>query len=165
MRVRTEAVLTYRTVMTRILWKTLASGLLAFSIIVPSCGRERKPAEKPSARVASISIYYMGWNIETFSSQSCSDLVPTSAHIEIRDSNRKREFVAAIRSAELVEEVGYDGIDTRICCVLQDSSGSIVTKVSFSYTSLMQVDAKVYKTDQKLFLLVLGYLPKDYLKT
>jgi hypothetical protein len=140
-------------------------GFTIFCLAGFSCSRKEQVPMLSKPVVSQIAIYYVNWNIDAFKGMTCDDLVSSPSHVEIRDSAQVREFVSALKGVMLVEEVGYKSLDVRVCCILEDSAGNPLVSVSFSPTSQMQIDQKVYKTDPKLFQLVLGYLPKDYLKT
>ena len=80
--------------------------------------------------------------------------------VRVSDDPDERPGHTCARSDEMTD---FDGLDVRICCMLEDSTGNVIMAVSFSRTSMMQVDGKVYNTDERLFRLVLRYLPSDYL--
>jgi len=115
------------------------------------------------SNVSKISIYFVEWSLTTFSRMSCDDLESSQAPIVITETCEIQAFVNALKNADLTEQRDFDGLDVRICCVLEDKSGNVVAKVSFSPTSLMQIDGNIYNTDKSLFQLVLSHLPPGYL--
>jgi len=123
-----------------------------------SCGQRDK-----ISNVSRIAIYFTSWGIDTYADITCEDLKSKQTPLVISDPGKIREFTTVLDSAKLEERTEYDGLDVRICCMLEDSTGNVIAEVSFSETSLMQIDGKIYDTDERLLSLVLSYLPADYL--
>lgn len=142
-------------------FEKLARLVLLMTLIVGlSCG----PSERPTG-VQKISVYFVEWSVTTFKAMTCDDLNVGGPDTVIVKPDRIGAFVTALREAKLKEMPDYHGLDVRICCVLEDASGAEISRVSFSRTSQMQIDDKVYETDKSLFRVVLSFLPPDYLET
>jgi len=144
------------------IYSVLKSCMILSLCTVLSIGISCSQRDKLS-NVSRIAIYYHGWNVLTYAQMTCEDLKARHNPIVISDPDKIREFVKVLESAKLEERTEYDGLDVRICCMLEDSTGNVIVEVSFSETSLMQIDGKIYNTDERLFSLVLRYLPADYL--
>jgi len=110
-----------------------------------------------------ITIYFIDWDLTTYTRMSCDDLKSGQTSVVLSVPRQIQEFVAVYESMTLDEQTDFDGLDVRICCVIEDNAGTVMAEVSFSPTSMMQVDDKVYNTDESLFQLVLSHLPSDYL--
>jgi len=134
--------------------------LCAILAMGTSCGQKNR-----ISNVSKISIYFVDWSLTTYTRLSCDDLKSARTPIVISEPYQIEEFVTAFESARLDEKSEFDGLDVRICCVLEDSAGSLIAEISFSPTSMMQVDDKVYTTDESLFQHVLSHLPQGYLET
>lgn len=125
-----------------------------------SCGPSNRLAD-----VSKVSVYSTEWSLTTIKTMTCDDLKVEGPDTIIVEADRVGEFATALREAKLKEMPDYHDLDVRICCVLEDASGAEIIRVSFSPTSQMQIDDKVYETDQALFRVVLSFLPPKYLAT
>jgi len=122
-----------------------------------SCGQKDRLSQ-----ASIITIYFVDWDLLTYTRMSCDDLRSAQTSIVISEPRQIQEFVAAYENATFDEQADFDGLDVRICCILADGAGNVIAEVSFSPTSMMQVDDKIYNTDAPLFQLVLSHLPSDY---
>jgi len=138
-------------------WNILILGLCTFLVVGLSCGQKDR-----LLHVSRITIYFADWDLLTYSRMTCDDLKSDRTPTLISEPRQIQEFVAAYENATFEEQADFDGLDVRICCILADGAGNVIAEVSFSPTSMMQVDDKIYNTDAPLFQLVLSHLPSDY---
>lgn len=135
------------------------------AILLFLLGVNCKQSKNNIDNVSKIIIYYVEWSLTTFAPLSCDDLVTPERSVTLSETAQITEFLSTLANASLHELPEKDYVNTRVCCRIYDSNDNVVKTISFGSTTLMQINEKVYNTDQDLFKLVLSYLPQDYLNT
>lgn len=132
---------------------------IALLLLGVGCNQSKTEAK----RVSRIVIYYVEWSLTTFAPLWCDDLVTPERSVTLSETDQITEFLSTLSSANLHELSERDYVDTRVCCLIYDSSDNVIKTISFGSTTLIQINDKVFESDESLFRLVLRYLPNDYL--
>lgn len=130
-----------------------------FLLVAIGCSKADKPPE-----IRKVLIHYIGWDIDTRVRLSCQDLVDRGDSVVIVNQSKVEEFVSVVRTLQLTEMPGYDGVDARICLRLFDRNNTVTRTIGISYTRLMEIDGHVYEVDAELFDLIISCLPENYLE-